>query len=249
MLAMSDTRKRQYRSTLDFIEHGFRACWRNANDLSAASKKLIDHQLHAPGLSLAVLALEEIGKLCAMDGLLFAGSDDHKLQRFGKSQRDHDTKLTALTLLPMFIHNLSLVDPRRPNKQPYAQAMANTLSQLKQDGNAVLRPIQQEGFVGLNRWKQRGFYVSSSQNAFVAPREAVDPTYAETVCHFAWRAVTSLDFVLKEGNLERYISQARSIRSKLAGSDHQAFEQAGQRLADILFAPNKAAGDEPEVLN
>jgi AbiV family abortive infection protein len=121
---MSDTPdKRRYRNSLGFVAGGFPACWRNANDLLAASKNLIEQGLHAPGLSLAVLALEEIGKMCAIDGLLFAQSDDHKAQRFGKSLRDHDTKLAALPLLPLFISNLSHVDPRRKNKQAYAKAM------------------------------------------------------------------------------------------------------------------------------
>lgn len=182
---MSDTGKRRYRNTLDFVEGGFRACWRNANDLVAASRYLIDKGLHAPGLSLAILALEEVGKLCAIDGLLFARSDDHKSQMFGKSQRDHDTKLSALPLLPLFINNLSQVDPRRANTQAYAEAMAISLYQLKNDENAVLQPIQDVGFSGLNKRKQQGFYVSVDRNAFAIPREAVDPTFAETVCHFA----------------------------------------------------------------
>jgi AbiV family abortive infection protein len=168
---MSDTRnKRRYRDTLDSIEGGFRACWHNANDLVAASKSLIDQGLHAPGLSLAVLALEEIGKLCAIDGLLFAQSNDHKSHTFGKSQRDHVTKLAALPVLPLLITNLSRVDPRRENKQAYAEALVITLHQLKSDGNAVLQLIQKEDrcgadsrrrprrvFSGLDKWKQQGF--------------------------------------------------------------------------------------------
>jgi hypothetical protein len=57
------------------------------------------------------------------------------------------------------------------------------------------------------------------------------------VYHFAWRAISTLDFVLKDGNLERYIEQARSIRDKLAERDHESFEQAAQRMAEILFGP------------
>ena len=55
--------KRRYRNPLEFVEQGFHACWRNGQDLVAASKGLIDQGLHAPGLSLAVLSLEEIGKM------------------------------------------------------------------------------------------------------------------------------------------------------------------------------------------
>jgi len=228
--------KRQYRNSLDFIEDGFRACWRNASDLVAASKNLIDQGLHAPGLSLSVLALEELGKLCAIDGLLFARSDDHKSHRFGKSQRDHNTKLAALELLPLFIGNLSRVDPRYKNKeQAYGQTLAISIRQLEGDGNAVREPMEEAGFAGLDRWKQRGFYVGIDRNAFVIPREAVDQKYAEAVRHFAWRAVSTLDFVLKGGNLERYIQQARSIRGKLSEHDHKEFEQIGRQVAQILF--------------
>jgi AbiV family abortive infection protein len=237
---MSDIpEKRRYRNTLEFVEAGFRACWHNANDLVAGSKNLIDKSLHAPGLSLAVLALEEIGKMCAIDGLLFARSDDDKSHIFGKSQRDHDIKLTGLGLLQFFIDNLSRVDPRREGQPAYAQALDNSLRQLQNDGNAVLQPIQEEGFTGLNKWKQRGFYVGIDGNAFVAPCETVDRKYAEAVHRFAWRAISTLDFVLKGGNLERYIEQARSIRDKLAERDHKSFEQAGQQMAAILFGPQE----------
>src|SRR6266851_5564071 len=82
MSSRSETRK--YRNSLEFIERGFQACWHNAQDLVLASKKLIDGELHAPALSLAVLALEELAKLCAIDGLLFARHDDHKSEAFFK---------------------------------------------------------------------------------------------------------------------------------------------------------------------
>ena len=54
--------KRKYRNDLGFIEQGFRACWQNTQDLTNAAKHLLDNGLHAPALSLSVLALEEIGK-------------------------------------------------------------------------------------------------------------------------------------------------------------------------------------------
>jgi hypothetical protein len=50
--------------------------------------------------------------------------------------------------------------------------------------------------------------------------------------------------VIKDGNLERYINEARSIRAKLAESDHQAFEQVGKQLADILFGSEETSDDE-----
>lgn len=46
-----------------------------------------------PALSLAVLALEELAKLHAIDGLLFAKKDDHKVEIFKKSLRSHSENL------------------------------------------------------------------------------------------------------------------------------------------------------------
>jgi AbiV family abortive infection protein len=237
-------KKRQYRNTLNFVEAGFRACWRNASDLSAASKNLIDQGLHAPALSLAILALEEIGKMCAIDGLLFARSDDHKAQKFGKSQRDHGSKLAALPLLPFLIRNLSLVDPRREGDPAFVQALAIGLDHLQADEDAVLQTLREDGFAGLNRWKQQGLYVGIEKNAFVVPRAAINRKFAETVQHFTWRAVTTFDFVLGNGNLDRYIEQARSLRGKLGEDDHVSFEQVGRQIADELFcpAPDTAVG-------
>jgi AbiV family abortive infection protein len=90
---VADHSKRKYRNTLEFVESGFRACWENALDLNAASQKLHDGGFHATGLSLSVLALEELGKLTAIDGLLFSRQDDYKSAAFLKANRSHASKL------------------------------------------------------------------------------------------------------------------------------------------------------------
>ena len=69
---------------------------------------------------------------------------------------------------------------------------------------------------GLDKQKQGGFYAAARKGGgFVAPREAIDPAFAQAVRRFAWRASTSIDFLLNSGNLERYIDNARTVRSDL----------------------------------
>ena len=59
--------------------------------------------------------------------------------------------------------------------------------------------------------------------------------FSKTVYQLAWRAVTTLDFVLKGGNLERYIDSARSIRKALTEEQHREFERMGeQKFRDIF---------------
>lgn len=201
--------RREYKSSLDFIDAGFQACLQNAHDLVAGSQALITAALHAPALSIAVLALEELGKLHTIDGLLFARSDDHKASAFKKSGRSHDTKLEAFLMFPMFLRNLAPRDPRYGTEKRFDQALAISLHDLKEAGNRVLDRLPTKSLTELDVTKQRGFYVEVINDTFRGPRDVVDPELAKSVCHLAWRAVTTLDFLLKGDGLRRYLDWAQ----------------------------------------
>lgn len=234
--------RRNYRNNLDFIEAGFRACWHNAQDLVKGAKVLMDSSLHALALSTSVLALEELGKLFCIDGLLFARTDDHKAEAFAKSLKSHSMKLSALELFPLLLGHVASVDPRR--KEPrFGQAILISISDLKERGNRVLSFLEGGSFHGLDQWKQSGFYSHPRGNAFVTPTEAVEPKVAEAVYALAWRASSTLDFLLKDGNLERYIASARALRSKLSEDDHRSMEAIAERVFADLFS-NEDNGDE-----
>jgi len=173
--------------------------------------------------------------MCAIDGLLFARPDDHKAKRFGKSQSDHKTKLAAVYLLPILITNISRIDPRYRNDPAFVSVLEISLKQLQADGNAVTQWTENDDFMGLDMWKQRGFYVSMKDNSLMPPRESVKRECAEAVQSFSWRVVTTFDFVLGNGNLDRYIEQAISIRKKMGEHDHESFELLGKKIADLLF--------------
>jgi len=231
----AQTTKRRYRNALEQVEQGLRACWRNAHDLVKASDQLLAAELHAPAISLAVLALEELAKLAAIDGLLYARPDDGKADLFKRATKSHAVKLSVLETLPLLIGNLARSDPRYGTEQRFNLALAMSIEQLRADGNAVMAELRGGAFQKLDDWKQRGFYTSCTGSGFVAPSSAVLPTFARQVRQLAWRATTTLDFVMKAGNLERYIDQARSIRSKLSEGQHREMEALGERLAAELF--------------
>jgi AbiV family abortive infection protein len=228
-------KKRRYRNSLDFIQEGFRVCFVNAQDLLSASTKLLEANLHGPALSLAVLALEEVGKLYAIDGLLFARSEDHKAGMFTKSGKSHAAKLEVLIRLPLFLGHLAKSDPRHGREAQYDQALAISFLQLKQDGNDVLNSLQTKSFSELDKWKQKGFYTEQTDRGFSAPHDTITPSLSSTVHHFAWRAISTLDFILKGGNLDRYIGAARTLRSKMSEEDHQESERKGRAIFAELF--------------
>lgn len=184
--------RRRYRNTLDQVEQGLRACWQNAQDLVKASDKLLAAELHAPSLSLAVLALEELAKLAAIEGLLFARSDDAKADLFKKATKSHAVKLSILEAWPLLLGNLARVDPRYGSDECFHLALAISIEQLRDDGNAVVAELQGGAYQELDDWKQRGFYSAFTGSGFVAPCSAVSLTLAQKVRQLAWRATTTL---------------------------------------------------------
>jgi|ERR1051326_164432 AbiV family abortive infection protein len=234
-----ERRKRKYRSSLAFVEVGFRACLLNANDLVLASQTLLSANLHAPALSLSVLALEELGKLHAIDGLLFARADDHKSAAFDKSGKSHQTKLEKFLRIPMFLWAVALVlavqDPAPAKANKFNEAIAIALQDLRKTLDRLTAALPNRSLLGLDRMKQAGFYCEISNGNFKAPREAVEPAIASEACHLAWRAATTAEFLFKDGNMDRYLGMARSIRGKLSDSEHRNTEEFAHRIINHAF--------------
>ena len=227
--------RRHYRSSLDFVESGFRACWQNAQDLVAASKTLLDTDLHALALSLAVLALEELAKLSAIDVLLFARPEDEKELLFRKALKSHSAKLAMFEAFPFFIISLSVSDSRHRKDTAFDNAVPIMIQLMRDDRDAVQAYLKKPGYTGLDTKKQMGFYVNQMDGDMVPPRKAIDAKFAKAVHQLAWRATTSVDFLLKGGNLERYIDSARKVRSQLSERDHQELERMGKAGFEALF--------------
>jgi len=228
--------KPKYRNKLEFVESAFEACWKNTNDLIAAAKLLLDKGLHGIALSTAVLALEELGKLFYIDGLLFARSDDYKAEAYLKSLKSHSVKLSALTSLPLLLGNIARVDPRYGSDHRFAQAIAISMTDLKSRGNTVFSLLPNASFQDLDALKQGGFYAQPYDNTFKAPNVVVDREVSQAVYSLAWRAVTTLDFLFKGGNLERYMESARAIRARLTEQQRTEVEEKAKKLYETLFA-------------
>ena len=75
--------------------------------------------------------------------------------------------------------------------------------------------------------------------------ETIDPALTYVVYHLAWRATTTLDFIVKGGNLDRYISRARSIRAALSEEEHQELERLGRELFVRIFQDQVDEGVGP----
>ncbi|MFM9915288.1 MAG: AbiV family abortive infection protein [Rhizobacter sp.] len=239
--------RQNYRNNLDFVASAFQACWSNARDLVSAAKLLLDAGLHAQALSLSVLALEELGKLFCVDGLLFARADDYKAEVFAKSLKSHTTKLEALQLLPLLLESIASVDTRHGSEDRFDQAIEISLNDLKQRGKTLYALLDGKGFEALDQLKQLGFYARPVGNGFKRPSESITIDVATGAYQLAWRATSTLDFLLTDGNLERYIERARRFRSTLSEQDHEHIAEHAAILVQALFDddPEHEVGDDP----
>ena len=233
-VAVSNNRK--YGRGLQFVEEGFAECWSNADTLIHASELLLTGGFHAPSLSLSVLALEEMGKLFLIDGLLFAKQDDQKSEVFQKGQRSHNIKLAAIPMISAVTVHVASADPRFKFEREFKIALSIAHETWKASAQSVLNMAGEADFQFLDGWKQKGFYVSLvNGNSFRSPESVIDRSAAQSVFAFAKLSKGNLNFALSDGNLRRYIDRAWTIRSKLSESDHATLEEAATVICDQLF--------------
>lgn len=226
---------RAYRNSLDFVKSAIAACRDSSRDLVSSAKLLLDAGQHAQALSLSVLALEEMGKLFSVDGLLLAQPKDYKSDAFGKSLKSHSAKLNAVGMLPLFIENIATIDSRYNTEPAFKQAVGIGVSDLKSRCLALMKALSADNFQPLDKLKQEGFYTHLSGNGLVLPRTAVKPETAVAVHGLAWRLSSTIDFVLDDSSLERYMNFAARTRKGMSEADFKFVDAESDKYLRQLF--------------
>ncbi|MES2335803.1 MAG: hypothetical protein V4551_14135 [Pseudomonadota bacterium] len=149
-----------------------------------------------------------------------------------------------MELLPLLLHALNQQDPRYKSEEEFRLACAIGMRNLQASGNTVMSLLGQESFESLDIEKQKGFYASLEQQNVVAPRDAVSKELSDAVLKFVELADSNLHFVLKDGNLDRYISLFRRVREKLSKEDHEEIQRLAQDMAKEIFRFDQ---DDPKV--
>lgn len=195
-------------------------------------------------LSLAVLGMEEIGKMWIIDGLLFAKPNDERSQLFKKGFRSHGLKLEALDVFPFMVNYLATLDPRYNNEQRFNQTLAIVIKQYKEQRQSL------ESWLGpscdlrdLDLWKQKGFYAHVDAGRFVRPSE-IDENFATGVVELAFRMVDVLDFLLKS-NMGRYKELIASLRRKMTEEQWNEIHSLALRIMENTFMPDAKPDGSP----
>jgi hypothetical protein len=88
------------------------------------------------------LAIEELAKLHAVDGLLFARAGDHKDEAFREASKSHYAKLAIFELFPLLLGEPARVHPKHVDDQAFNITVATSIQALKQDGNIVMNALE-----------------------------------------------------------------------------------------------------------
>jgi len=206
------------------LRNGFDACTRNALKLVATAQRCVsasDSALwqanYALGLSLAVLALEEIGKFCLIDATLFSFEEDDVVKEVKRKYTAHKSKLEYLQIWPRILRHI--VDRTRgaPEDRAHRLEFAASIARCKAITTQMEAWIPGPDFTLLDRWKQRGFYVGLTGGRFEAPSESISREKAEEVVSFA-NAVVQATALYGLHNIDAYLRWASAERGGLTPS-------------------------------
>lgn len=232
----SEGNKRRFRNTSEQVVCAVEACLRNSVELGrAASEQLAANR---PGLAVAltVLALEEIGKLLITDGLAFARPGDERAKKFEDALRSHRTKLEVLDLFPFAVPYFAQFDRRYATEERFTQAIAISLYHTKSSRDELQKWLGDNwSFQDLDRWKQKGFYAHLSNGVtLMAPNDAIDQEFAETLVKFGNVLINFVDFPLRN-SFDRYREMLDSVRSSWSEAEYIKLQERVQNGLKEFF--------------
>lgn len=211
----------------DRVVDAFERAYMKGKENYTAALCLSAHHHSRLSTGLHILALEEIGKMMVIDGLLFARGGDVRHKRASKAQKDHSTKLSALQHLPLFIEYLSTIDPRY-NESRFISAKKFIIMDLRQKLQEVASlSVRDDIAQWLNDIKQQSFY----STAIGLPEEFSQLEFPATtvtgISGLSWRVFDSLSFIL---DLSAYRNRFIALRSKISPSDLETLKAQFQAL-------------------
>ncbi|HXF81420.1 MAG TPA: AbiV family abortive infection protein [bacterium] len=195
---------------------GISNCRRNSFALLRGADILLRNGHFPAALSLAVLALEEIGKMMHIDSLVFAKAGDERDAAFQAAFRSHPKKLEAINGFPYFLAYLATFKPKWAEDNVYVQQLRSVEIAFREQLTNVMKLLGLRSLSDFDGWKQRGFYTSLNPNGVTeGPSDAIDDAKARPVVAFSGLVVESMDWIF-ELNFERYkafVLQARGVVS------------------------------------
>jgi len=211
---MSQRRLNHYKGELSAaqIAEGMNAAARNAIRLAEDAELLMENKRYPSATSLAILSIEESGKVAILRGLSVA-RNDKELKEAWKDYRSHTKKNVAWILIDMI--------------KAGARKLDDFIPMFKEDA--------EHPYI-LDNLKQIGFYTDCLCNAHWSfPEEVIDEDIAKMVVYLAKIFVSKKEITEKE--IELWIKHLGPVWKKHIKWMQQALENWYHEMQECGFAP------------
>lgn len=217
--------RRKYHSSVALVVRDIYSASLQANSLAASGERLLTDGNHSLALSVAVLALEEIGKAMIIDGLVFAKKSDAKVGIFDRGLRKHTEKLKYVRGFPLYLNKQSIADPREEDDafRRRIECEIEKFSVATENLSSILGGS--DDFQILDRYKQRGFYTEiKSDMTFELPENSISLPLATSVVTLA-SIVAKASVIPFEVGVDWYIDFLDEIRGVMSEDQHLEIER------------------------
>ena len=227
-------KKDMYSHDTKVVVNAFTKAYESALANYEAASALAELKHLSQATSLAILALEEVGKMMLIDGLLFARTGDERYKHYKRGHLSHWMKLDALELYPLFLGYLTTVDPRQ-NESRYKQTMIIVFTDLKAKRQKLADLLgEQFVFHDLDILKQKCFYSHETDGILKANKDAIDPEGTKAVLELAWHVTDTLKFVLGR-SLENYTALFQNLREKVDDVSLKSIRKETNKIVKNVF--------------
>jgi AbiV family abortive infection protein len=231
-----------FNKTAEYIADSLVKTIENAFQLCREAKALLDAGARARGLSLSVLAIEEIGKVFLIDGLVFSTVNDERALAFHEGFSKHKNKLEAAAPFPLAVPYFCRFESAGRDSKLLKEACAIVLHNWSQEKNRLMRMLGEScsstqwvaSFSKLNKYKQAGFYVDNPEPGGFAAPEALSADLSEAVYIVAWRMAELLHFIIGS-DISVYRRWVESVRGKLSPAEALELRVAVTNAMQDLF--------------
>ncbi|MDB2479865.1 AbiV family abortive infection protein [Porticoccaceae bacterium] len=212
---MKNRQKARYTHSLKFLKSGYLSIRETITQLVSSSSLLLDNGAHSQAASLAVIALEECGKIILLDSLLFSKPDDDYAKGFKKGSLSHKDKLLATQFFVVFLKALSEHDKRNSDVR-FKKAVQIGMLNLHENYKELRDSLPNADIHELDRIKQEGFYTKLDGQSFSPTTETLSPQIAEKINKLACAMKSNMEFIMTPQSVSAYVKAAEKLRGELS---------------------------------
>jgi AbiV family abortive infection protein len=231
-------RKAKYTRSLEFLKNGYLTIKESVFQLIDSSNLLLEAGAYGQSTAIAIIALEECGKIYILDSLLYSKPDGEYNKNFKKDSTDHKHKLDAIQFFIPFLELLSEHDKRK-NEKNFRLAIGTGLSNMHRSYKELRDDLPDQNIHELNNIKQAGFYTRVVGESFLSTKKAVGAKEAIIINKFANVTLGNMKLIMTPQNISAYLDNAQHIRSIVSLGDWDAVAERVNYIVKTEFVDFK----------